>query len=269
MKGVDVERSVQIKSLRQILPILSQHDPASPPPTMAREVFDFLSSSLGMDDFYSDVKRDSQDAAMALYPLLKEMVREGDDPLVQALKIAGTGNIMDVTVHEEIDLLQEIHLQVMQPLPEGEVRNFRQLLNSSEYLLYLADNVGETVFDRVLIEELDVPVKYVVKGGPAMNDATYQDAVNAGIDQVAEIIETGSQTPGTYLEDCSPEFRNLFNEAGLVLSKGQANYETLDNEGEKMFFLLRAKCPIVAEKIGFPVGRLIFSRGEGQPSQLI
>lgn len=263
MKAVDVDESVQIQILRQILPILSQHDPSAPPPTMARKVFDFLFGSLGEADFYSDVKIDSHDAAMALYPRLKELVHEGEEPFLQALKIAGTGNIMDVTVQEEIDLLQEIHHQLTQPLPRDEVRNFRQLVNRSKYLLYIADNVGETVFDRVLIEELDIPVKYVVKGGPAMNDATYQDAVNAGIDQVAEIIETGSQTPGTDLEDCSPEFRQLFHESDLVLSKGQANYETLDNQGKKMYFLLRAKCPIVAEKIGFPVGRLVFARGSG------
>jgi uncharacterized protein with ATP-grasp and redox domains len=114
----------------------------------------------------------------------------------------------------------------------------------------------------VLIEQLDVPVVYAVKGGPAMNDATYADAVAAGIDKVAEIVETGSTTPGTYLADCSPAFRERFEQAGLVLSKGQANYETLDDQGEMMFFLLRMKCPIVARAIGYPVGRLVLTRGQ-------
>jgi uncharacterized protein with ATP-grasp and redox domains len=253
--------STQVGHLREVMEIISKHDPSTPPPAMAKKVFDYLHVALVEEDLYAQIKAESHRLAMELYPALRGLMTEGEDPLLQALKIAGTGNIIDVAHNEEYELWEEVVKQVNQPLLGISFRVFREKLTEQGKLLYLADNVGETVFDRVLIEHLDVPVVYAVKGGPAMNDATYADAVAAGIDQIAEIVETGSTTPGTYLEDCSPEFRRIFEQAGLVLSKGQANYETLDNEGERMFFLLRMKCPIVARAIGYPVGRLVFSQG--------
>jgi len=254
----DVAQTVHV---RQALAIASNHDPNTPPPSMAKAVFDYLHAALGEEDLYKQIKIDSHQQAMSIIEDLRALVYQGKDPFLEAVKIAGVGNIIDVAHSEEYELWDEVVKQVGQPMLGDSPALFRQKLTENGELLYLADNVGETVFDRVLIEQLDVPVVYAVKGGPAMNDATYEDAIAAGIDQVAEIVETGSTTPGTYLEDCSPEFRKRFSQAGLVLSKGQANYETLDNQGEKMFYLIRIKCPIVAREIGYPVGRLVFKQG--------
>ena len=261
MDIAEVDDATQVAHLRQVLVIASQHDPDTPPPSMAREVFDFLQSAMNEKDLYRQIKIESNQLAMGFYLRLKRLVRQGEDQFLQALKIAGTGNIIDVAHSEKYDLWEEVVRQVSQPILGDSVAEFKQQLAAHDSLLYLADNAGETVFDRVLIEEINIPVVYAVKGGPAMNDATLEDALAAGIDQVAEIVETGSRTPGTYLEDCSPAFRERFNQAGLVLSKGQANYETLDGQGEKMYFLLRIKCPIVARSIGYPVGRLVLKQG--------
>lgn len=251
----------QIAYLRQVCAIASQHDPNTPPPSMAKEVFDYLHAVLGEEDLYKQIKIESHQLAMSILDDLRSLVYQGQDPFLQAIKIAGVGNIIDVAHSEEYELWDEVVKQIGQPILGDSVALFKQQLSENDVLLYLADNVGETVFDRVLIEQLDVKVLYAVKSGPTMNDATYQDALAAGIDQVAEIVETGSSTPGTYLKDCSLEFREMFSQAGLVLSKGQANYETLDDQGEKMFFLLRTKCPIVAREIGVPVGRLVLKKG--------
>ena len=253
--------AAQIAHIRQVLAIASQHDPNTPPPSMAKAVFDYLHTALSEEDLYKQIKIESHQAAMNILEDLRALVYQGQDPFLQAVKIAGVGNIIDVAHSEEYVLWDEVIRQVEQPLLGDSAALFRQKLTENGELLYLADNVGETIFDRVLIEQLDVPVVYAVKGGPAMNDATYEDALAAGIDQVAEIVETGSTTPGTYLKDCSPAFRERFSRAGLVLSKGQANYETLYDQGEKVFYLLRLKCPIVAREIGYPVGRLVLRQG--------
>jgi hypothetical protein len=130
-------------------------------------------------------------------------------------------------------------------------------------VLYLGDNAGETVFDRVLIEALEPPVLYAVKGGPVLNDATLDDALAAGLETCATIIDNGSRAPGTVLDLCSAEFRGAFDAAPLVIAKGQANYETLSEAGPRVFCLLQAKCPVIAEDMRVPVGSTIVRRSTG------
>ncbi|SHN92795.1 Uncharacterized protein MJ0202 [Bathymodiolus heckerae thiotrophic gill symbiont] len=112
----------------------------------------------------------------------------------------------------------------------------RNALAQSVAVLYLADNAGETVFDRVLIETLDLPVSYVVKSGPIINDATREDAVAAGIEPVANIIDNGSSALGALLDQCSELFRKRFAQAGLIIAKGQANYESLSDSSLQFSF---------------------------------
>jgi uncharacterized protein with ATP-grasp and redox domains len=134
-------------------------------------------------------------------------------------------------------------------------------------VLYLADNAGETVFDRLLIETLDVPVIYAVKGGPILNDATQEDALAAGIGRAAEVISSGADAPGTILSRCSGEFRQLYDRSELIIAKGQANYETLSEEGARVFFLLQVKCPVIARDVGTPVGSIVLRRGRPVAAQ--
>ncbi len=123
--------------------------------------------------------------------------------------------------------------------------------------VYLADNAGETVFDRVLIETLAKPTTYVVKGGPVLNDALLEDALDAGLDRVADIIDNGSDAPGTILDLCSATMRAEFDAASLIVAKGQANYETLSDCPRDIFFLLQVKCHVIAQHVGVPVGSMV------------
>jgi len=141
------------------------------------------------------------------------------------------------------------------------VRAADDALSRAGQVLSLADNAGETVFDRLLIETLHAPVLYAVKRGPILNDATREDALAAGVHRVADIVTTGSDAPGTILDRCSEEFRRFYDTAELVIAKGQANYETLSDQGPKVFFLLQAKCPVIARDAGVPVGSIILRQG--------
>jgi uncharacterized protein with ATP-grasp and redox domains len=118
--------------------------------------------------------------------------------------------------------------------------------------MYIGDNSGEIIFDKFLIENLPAhKVTYVVKGGPIVNDATMDDAISTGIVDLVKVIDNGHFAQGTILKDCSSTFKNAFNKADLVISKGQANFETLSDIKDKaIFFLLRAKCNSVASAIG-------------------
>lgn len=250
----------QVSSLRKVLAALAAADPTLSPSAIAGQTNQVLRETLGVEDFYWAEKQANHLHALSYLSDLRQLIRGGKDPLEQGLKISASGNVIDIIHLEDYDLWQEVETTVQQELLGESVEAFRERLSGAGHLLYLADNVGETVFDRVFLETLDIPVIYAVKSGPILNDATRSDALAAGIDQVAEIVETGSQAPGTVLEQCSAEFKQLFTASDLVISKGQANYETMDEQGDKVFFLLRVKCPVISRHLGAPRGSLVFKQ---------
>lgn len=261
MKAANVDQKTQIQTLQQILPILETANTCQSPSELAEKTNRRIRELVKIDDPYQEVKNRTHLQAMQQLDALRVLAKQGDNHLEQVLKTGAAGNVIDVVHADNYDLWREVETTVHQALQGGGLAPFRRVLKSSTYLLYIADNVGETVFDRVVIESLDIPVIYAVKSGPILNDATLKDAQAAGIDQVAEIIQSGSRGPGTILSQCTTEFRELLEEASIVLAKGQANYETLDSQGDKIFFLLRVKCQIISREIGYPVGSLVFKQG--------
>ena len=178
------------------------------------------------------------------------------------MRLSIAGNIIDLGPAPEYDLWEAVERISAQSIALDNVGALREAMTRSHQVLYLADNAGETVFDRLLIERLNVPVIYAVKGGPILNDATVEDALAAGIGDVAEVVSTGSNAPGTILHRCSQEFRSLYEESELVIGKGQANYETLSEEDSGVFILLQTKCPVIARDVGVPVGSIVVWQGQ-------
>jgi uncharacterized protein with ATP-grasp and redox domains len=256
--GQDQQKAV----LERVLDLLKQIEPASTPPEIGDRVHRIVRQEAGDGDPYQAVKQASTRQALSLYPRMKALVAESDNPLDVAVRLSIAGNIIDLGPNLEYDLWATVERVLAQPFAIDDGTAFREALARADRALYLADNAGETVFDRVLIEWLGVPVTYVVKGGPTLNDATREDALAAGLDQVAEIVSNGTDAPGTILARCSEAFRRLYDEAELVIAKGQANYETLSEEGPKVFFLLQAKCPVIARDAGVPVGSIVLKRGQ-------
>jgi uncharacterized protein with ATP-grasp and redox domains len=261
MDMLGIAADAQVNLLKEALQILDEVDDSTTSPAAYGSIQQILKEYTNGKDAYAEKKERSHQAAMGYLEDLREMIDSGPDHLETGLKVSATGNLIDVVHASEVHLWEEVVTTANQDLLGDGLEAFRKRLADAPSLLYLADNVGETVFDRVFIETLDLPVIYAVKSAPIINDATKEDALAAGIDQVAEIVETGSGYPGTTLELCSEEFQKLFEESPLVLAKGQANYETLDDQGEKVFFLLRTKCPLIAEVIGYPRGSLVLKQG--------
>jgi uncharacterized protein with ATP-grasp and redox domains len=199
--------------------------------------------------------------ALALYPQLPGRLWRAADPLDTALRLSIAGNIIDLGPDHEYDLWATIERVLSQPFARDDRAALRHRLDRADGVLYLADNAGETVFDRILIEALDVPVTYAVKAGPVLNDATIQDARAAGVGKAATLVDTGSDAPGTILSRCALAFRTLYDAAELIMAKGQANYETLSGAGRGVFFLLQTKCPVIARDVGVPVGSIVVAQG--------
>ncbi|MBN1825413.1 MAG: DUF89 family protein [Candidatus Eisenbacteria bacterium] len=250
----------QLRILQGVTEEIASFDPTSTPPEMAQRIHRILRRETGLDDPYREAKEESTRHALALYPELKRIVEESDDPLETAIRVSVAGNIIDLGATAEYDLEGGIERALKQDFAVHDIGQFRARLAETERLLFLGDNAGETVFDRVLIETLGRPVDYAVRGAPVINDATREDAAAAGLDRVAHVIDNGSDAPGTLLPFCSEEFRTVFHEAGLILAKGQGNYESLSEEPAPLFYLLQTKCPVIARDLGVPVQSLVFKR---------
>jgi uncharacterized protein with ATP-grasp and redox domains len=220
------------------------------PPETGEYIYRRVREVTGVEDPYSDIKRKSIREVLSLLPRLRDMVFSSDDRLLAAIRLATIGNVIDFGIQERYDLMEEIGKMGQMNYAIFHYSTFREQLDRTDEVLFIGDNAGESVFDRLLIEEIGKPVTYVVREGPVINDATREDAIESGLHEVATIVSSGSTAPGTILRLCTAEFIDMFRNAGMVISKGQGNYEGLSESDQRVFFLLRAKCPIIARDIG-------------------
>ncbi|NLO50012.1 MAG: DUF89 family protein [Bacteroidales bacterium] len=229
---------------------------ATPAETGAK-VYQIVSKVTGVEDPYKEIKQQHILETNAIYPELEKIVANADDPLLTAIKIAIAGNVIDLGVNKAFDIVRDVQTILKQDFAIFDYSAFKKQLAKSENILYLGDNVGESVFDILLIKELKKPVKYAVRSTPIINDATREDAIASGIDQVAEIVDSGCKSPGIILSQSAPAFLKIFDTADLVISKGQGNFEGLSGCNRQVFFLLKAKCRIISNHLGVAEGSVI------------
>lgn len=234
---------------------LAEFSSSTPPPVVGREIHRLIRELAGNDDPYREIKARSNNEAATLYPRLKRTVRKAREPFETAARLALAGNVVDFGVAgngDGLNLEAVIEDALHKPLAVDHLARLRRAIKTANHILYLGDNAGEVFFDRLFIEELPTErVTFAVRGGPVINDATREDAEQAGLPELVKVVETGADAPGAVLELCSAEFRRRFDEADVVVAKGQGNYETLDDRGKQgLFFLLMVKCPVVARHTG-------------------
>lgn len=253
----------QKKVLGEVMVALQDMPEEASPPVMAREIHAIVREAAGSADPYRDAKIASNEHALEWYPTLRRRIDAASDPVDLAIRLAIAGNIIDLGAAAEYDLGDSISRVLRQPLAIDDTGRLRSQLAIAGEVLYLGDNSGEAVFDRLLIETLDLPVTYVVKGSPTINDVTRQEAIEAGLDRVAKIVDNGSDAPGTLLEQCSPEFRERFESAEVIIAKGQGNFESLSHVEAPVFFLLQAKCNVIADELGVGEKALVVKSTRG------
>jgi uncharacterized protein with ATP-grasp and redox domains len=256
-------KNLQKRILDEVCKLIPRFPLSATPPQMGVEIHRLIRKLTSNSDPYGKIKKDSQRMALDMYPHLKEEVKKAKDPLALALKIAAIGNVIDFAINDSVKIQKELEDIPDHEFGIFEYDKFKESLEPAQTVLYLADNAGETVFDRVLIEEISVgrELYYVVRGAPVINDALEEDAKEAGIDKYANIMSNGSDAPGTFLESCSKEFRDIFLNADMIISKGQGNFESLYGEGYTVFFLFKVKCLPVARELNCNVGDLILKEG--------
>jgi hypothetical protein len=255
------DETIHEQVLRKVLRAASEMNLRKSPPLMAQHIHSLIRQMTGDNDPYRDIKDRFNYFALELYPELKERIERSREPLDTAIRLAIAGNIIDSGVNHHINETQ-VHNAIEHALTAplaGDPEQFREAVSEAKDILYLADNAGEIVFDRLLIEQMPLEkITLVVKGSPVINDACLADARTTGIADLVEVIDNGSDAPGTILAACSEEFKQRFESADLIIAKGQGNYETLSNVKKNIFFVLKAKCPVIAHHIGCEVGSLVF-----------
>jgi len=260
------DERIHEKVVREVLRLAADLDMSQSPPSIGQQIHRLIREMVGKNDPYRKIKKRFNNLALKLYPELRTQVVDSDDRLETAIRLAIAGNIIDFGVNnslEESHVKETISDSLSGYLDPKQIQSFKDIVNAAGKILYLADNAGEIVFDRLLIEQLPYEkVTVVVKGTPVINDATMEDAGVAGLTRIVEVIDNGSDAPGTIMESCSQEFRHRFANADLIIAKGQGNYETLSDVNKSIFFILKAKCPVIARDLRCEVGEMILRRNE-------
>lgn len=231
------------------------------PPAMAGALYPRLCELIGDPDPFAQYKHTSNQAALDALPELRQTIAEATDPLSAALTISIAGNWLDPCAPNHMDFAEAITDSQL-PCP-NTARELAQRFTPGANVLILGDNAGEIVLDTLLVQvltDMGCNTTYTVRDTPILNDATMEDARIAGMTDLCKVVSSGVSTPGTVLEQCTPDFLRRFAEADVVLSKGQGNFEALSGNAPGVYCAFKAKCPIVAQQVGLAEGASVLTR---------
>ena len=260
ISGADEEtqRAVLIRVMKRLLDLST----GETPPQIGSMIHDIIRKATGNSDPYREIKHRHNEQVLAMEEELAGLITGSASPLSDALKLAAAGNLIDMGPERKWNEVRDIFRDFTKKDPAHfDYASFDNALHKARTLLYLGDNAGEIVLDKILIgvllRETNLDIAYVVRGGPVINDATMEDARFVGMTDLVTVIDTGVAFPGVAPEESSEEFLGYYTGADMILSKGQGNYESLSEEDKNIFFLLQAKCPVIATKIGCGVGDMV------------
>jgi uncharacterized protein with ATP-grasp and redox domains len=264
VRKITDDEEVHEKALREVLRIMAGANLSASPPMMAQQIYSTVREITGNKDPFTQEKTEHNRFALSLIPELREKYNNDTDLFAKMLRLSIAGNIIDYGVNNTIkrsDVLRSLEYSMKIKIDKEAVNDLRDAIRNARTILYLGDNAGEIVFDYLFIEQLPYEkITFVVRGAPVINDVTLKDARDVNMFSLVNVIDNGSDAPGTILDDCSKEFQKRFKSADLIIAKGQGNYETLSNSNKKIFFLLQAKCPAIARDIGCEVGTFIVKK---------
>lgn len=247
----------QHEIIRCSLRELSEMDFNDSAPIVAHKMHQHAKRVTGIIDPYKDLKTVYNNIANDISARIKseKWLENSEDSFDTACRLAIAGNIIDFSVGIDLeysDILASVEKSMNAQLFGAGSKALKDAVSKANKIMYITDNAGEIIFDKFLIEQMPYEkITLAVKGGPIVNDATRDDAIESGLSSIIRVIDNGFDAQGTPMDYCSKEFIDEFNSSDLIISKGQANFETLSHIVDKeIFYLLRAKCKSVAEEVG-------------------
>jgi len=259
----------QIKLVKETMAIIASIDEDVSAPYIAHKIQTALNAVLNNPDPYQEDKNYYNQEMLKLENELTQLVETSEDPFDTALKLAAAGNIIDFGPGYDLSrdrVLESIKETLTNDSPQEVLGSLQTTLQQAGKVLYLGDNAGEIVFDKIFIATIKeyypaLEIYFATRGKPVLNDITEEDAYLVGMDRLAIIINNGTSIPGTVLEYCSPDFQKIFAEADVIISKGQGNFESLYESGRKnLYYIFLCKCSLFMERLGAKQNDLILIR---------
>lgn len=248
------------KVMDEVGKLICQIPLESSPPQTGALIYQKVREITNNLDPYYEHKRINIKHALKLIPVMEKALNESSDRLETAIRLAIAGNVIDLGVDRIMNLEKDIDDALCQDFAFFSYEEFKAELVKAKHILYIGDNSGEAVFDKILIQEMKKPVTFAVRGIPVINDITTVEAEIVGISEVANVISSGSTAPGAVLELCDDSFVKEMHAADLIIAKGQGNYEALSECGIPIYFALKVKCKVIAQNIGAEVGDIVFQK---------
>ncbi len=249
------------KLSKRFFGFLSEINTNQPTPVIAREIHAMIREYLKNPDPYKKHKEKSNEQGKVLVNDLKSNVRKSSEPLMLALRYALAGNIIDYGPGHDFDIEQTLRYLENTDFTVDHSYELTNQIKNAEKILYLGDNAGEIVFDKLFIETMDHPnVTFVTRGSSVINDVTLKEAEEVGMQEVAKVIDNGYDAPSTVLKMSKKAFLDEYESADLIISKGQGNFEGLMYEDDpKLWFLLMVKCQVIGSLLGVKKGNIVVS----------
>ena len=259
-----IPESQKEEILRQMLTVFASFDYNQSPPVLGCKMHALIRESINNPDPYHGIKEEYNQMMMDLNTKFERLIKKSEDPFDAAMRLAIAGNVIDFGSQHQLDIMETINRVMDANFAIDHSPQLRVDLEKADSLLYIGDNCGEIVLDKLFLSLLDVPIKYfAVRESPIINDVTFEDAILTGIDKVAKVITTGDNSPGAVWESTSEQFQRVFKNADVIISKGQGNLEGLmDVTHDSMYFLLVTKCDLIAKRVGTKKEEFIVKKGK-------
>ena len=267
-----ISKEIIIDCQKSMMEYLTQDGILSKPgPLIGKKVYDLIAEVLGDPDPYKDLKDQYNRLALEFYDEAKEIIASAEDPLFEAIAVSTIGNTIDFGSHHDMDLIKDLKNFKPENFKINDITFLRKSMEKANknkgQILILGDNAGEIVFDKILIETLNylyvnVRIIYSVRAGPIINDATMEDAKFIGLTEIVKVIKAPA-TPGIELSIANDEFKEYFSEDGVLISKGQGNFESIygmEIPHKDVYYLLKAKCSLMERIFDVKIGDLIFKK---------
>jgi len=262
-ENLKLDEFIAIKMMKIASKSISAYSEISPP-VAASDLYLKIGDFIENNDVYKELKALSTKEAMKLLPKIEEYVISSPESLKSAIKSAVAGNVIDFATPNHFDLNLEFKKVFDTPFAIDDEALFFARLKDAKSLMIIGDNVGEHVFDKLLLERLhnyypELELYYAVRGKPIINDVTLIEAKEIAIDNICNLVDSGVNTPGLEYTHASTEFMKLYNSIDLIIAKGMGNYECLEDvKDSRIFHLFKVKCDVVSNDVGAELGSLVF-----------
>ncbi len=256
-----------ILALKNVAQVLSKLDYDVPPPLISEHVYGSITKTLNHSDPYSEIKKKYNKIALGYVDDLRKYIDSAIDKLQAAMNISVAGNIIDFGSQvEKFDIKETISKAINEGFVVNDIEEFKKHIEKAKTLLFLADNAGEIVFDKLFLETIkslypNIKIYIALRGKPIINDVTRNDVEGLGLEKVGSIVESTKPTPGFWPDYCDDECKNIYSKADIIISKGQGNFETLSEfDDDRVYFLFIIKCSVVSNFLNKPKYSHIFAK---------